>query len=335
MVKTKFPFFDFYFQIMNVLLNSIKLERVRMYPKYESEGNFEGFLKKFDSRLITQIFGDSISKFLTTFAAAKCPMFEKSLTVNWGGIQFSLSVPKPALAEQFEGRFGMSMVCRHFSWSNYITVFAAVLQEKHIIFVSESRETLSKLILFFTSIIRPFLWHFPLIYFLDRSHYEILDSIVPLIVGVDRSKKEFKQFFNLSKVSNMYLVYFVEDDVLEVTGDRIEVPNFDGKLEKLERRYKKIQKNFSTTSSIGMNREALVSDFLSKTKSLIETNFTEIFKDPETLKLSLGEIKDLAKKKAPWDAKFLDKFCCTQTFSVFIDRAKEMRQVEVENKPSE
>ena len=323
MFKTKFPFFDFFYQIMSVLLNSIKLERIQVYPDYELDNNYEGYLRKFDSRLIEQAFNGNIQGFLNTFAKAQCPLFEKSLTIFWGGIRFTMTVPKPIVAENIEAKFGISAVARHFSWSNFLSICAAVLQERRIIFVNKSRELLSKTILFFTNIIKPFLWHFPVIYFLDRSNFELLDSIVPLIVGVDLTKKKFRSSFNLSKISNTYLTYFIEDDSLEMIGEKLELPSFGGSLDKIERRYKKIQKSFSTTTDLSANREALLLDFLLKTKNLIETTCTDPLKNPAVLNKSFEEIKVILKKKSSQDEKFLEKLCATQSFSFYLDRARE------------
>ncbi len=93
---------------------------------------------------------------------------------------------------------------------------------------------------FFTSLLKPFVWDFPVIYFLDKNNYDYLNSPVPIIIGVDSDSSEFKFRLNLLEISSNILIYNIQDDILE-TGDlEIKYPKFSERIWKLQKRYYKL-----------------------------------------------------------------------------------------------
>ena len=65
-----------------------------------------------------------------------------------------------------------------------LTLLAAAITEKLIVFVCGNRGVLSALVLSMIPMLRPLIWQGPLIPILPRHMYEYLQAPVPYIVGV-------------------------------------------------------------------------------------------------------------------------------------------------------
>lgn len=143
-VKTKFPFFEFFYQLMGLLLQIVKIERSKSYIAYKSSGELESFAKRYDHRYLLRILNEQINPFLDNLAYHKSPSFEKSLIINWVGYQINLFVPEQQLARYLEPFYGIQTVVANTSWLNFYTLFVSLLLEKNLVFVHEDRETISK-----------------------------------------------------------------------------------------------------------------------------------------------------------------------------------------------
>ena len=129
-------------------------------------------------------------------------------------------------SKYIEAMYFFPTILLNTSWINFIYIFSALLTENSVCFVSKNRKLVSHYISFFLSLLKPYVWEFPIIYFLDKKNYDYLNSPVPLIVGVDSSSEEFKFKIKTSDISNKFICYYIEDDTMEITGKEVPLPKF-------------------------------------------------------------------------------------------------------------
>ncbi len=122
----------------------------------------------------------------------RVPYYQNLLLCLWDNMKLEFQTPSKENTKYFESKCLLPSILINTSWLNFFSIFSALLNEKSMIFVCESREKLSNYISCFISLLKPFVWEFPVIYFLDKKNYGFLDSPVPLIVGVDASSEQFK-----------------------------------------------------------------------------------------------------------------------------------------------
>lgn len=70
---------------------------------------------------------------------------------------------------------------------DFLLILTAVNLEKKVVFFSSNTALLTSAILTFSSILKPFNYVMPVIYILPTLLSDILDSPVPLIVGINKS----------------------------------------------------------------------------------------------------------------------------------------------------
>ena len=145
-LRSKFPFYDFHFQILSLALNLIKIERLKTYPSHEAAGveGLRKFAKRYDHRFLQQQLADEGARLFRKLGAYRCPFFEKPLLINWAGFQLHLSVPEKAQMKLLECRYGLPSVLRFADWPTFRLLLAAVLNEKHIVLVHPNREVLAR-----------------------------------------------------------------------------------------------------------------------------------------------------------------------------------------------
>lgn len=319
-VKSRFPFFDFHFGLLLLLLNMIKLERLQAYPGYEANNAVDQFVSLYDAKALIAALQGKGSRFLQRLSETRVPYFERSLVVNCAGLQLSLHVPRESLAGVLEGRFGLPAVLARTSWPNLLTLLAALLTERHLVLVHPSREVLSRLIVFLCAAIRPFAWQFPVIYFLDARQFEMMESIVPLIVGVDLPSRVFRQQAAERRLPASLLVYHAEEDRLE--GPVPPVPRFGDGVAKLERRYKKAQRTHAAAGQ-SYAKETTATELLLKLRGVLDSALREPLKIAENKQKTTAQFAQLLMAALPGDEKFVECFAQTQMFSVFVDRERE------------
>lgn len=143
-IKTKFPFFEFYYQVIGLLLQLVKNERSKAYIQLKTSNELESFFKRFDHRYMIRVLKEQGNSFLDNLAMHKAPTFERSLIINWSSFQINLFVPERQLTRYLECLHGIQTIITNTSWSSFYTLLICMLLEKNIVFVHDDRETISK-----------------------------------------------------------------------------------------------------------------------------------------------------------------------------------------------
>jgi hypothetical protein len=94
---------------------------------------------------------------------------------------------------------------------------------------------------------------------------------VPIIVGSDITTQQFKFHYALmDQRHHSYLYYFIEENVLEGKVDDIPIPAFNGKMDKIQKRFKRLKQFFTTTNFQLKNKEAYLNNFLIKFREMLD-----------------------------------------------------------------
>ena len=183
--------------------------------------------------------------------------------------------------------------------------------------------------LFFIALIKPFLWKFPLIYFLEKNSYEYLNAPVPIIIGVDSKMADYKFRININNISNNLITYFIKEDIIEKDDIKLLQPTFNNKIDSLQKRYIRLQKYLANPSQIAFkSKNTIFQSYLNRCRQILyDTIINPLIKD-NTYKQSKDSITAKIIEENKKDAKFFEQFCKTMMFTTFIQMLNESENPE-------
>lgn len=196
----------------------------------------------------------------------------------------------PLLKKAFlmETEAGFCDFLSRLAFEDFVCLWMAVLLEKNIVFVSESRSMLSSAIACINACIRPLKWSFPLVYLLPRDCLLLLESPVPLQLGIKTSTQQFLGQIvpvhcpkMLSQDQTLFIL--LDAGLLVPTKSMLasfHVPYFDDCLLLLQTIYRK---SFSSRQSRHVK--------LSKKKSGVMRKYSMSLINSSSLKSTLSKLK--------------------------------------------
>ena len=128
-----------------MMLNSIKVSRMKEFTTFERKNEYIEYLKKFDMNFLIRFLSEDCVQFLKTLSSKKCPDFEHPIDLKWNGFKVLYNVPSKNQAKFIECQHSIYSVVRLVSWSNFIMILTAVVLEKHVVFVHPDREVVAHL----------------------------------------------------------------------------------------------------------------------------------------------------------------------------------------------
>lgn len=281
----------------------------------------------------------------------KTPEPSSAQQLDFLGIPLHLEVPSEKIIDQFGNLQNASEVISAMNYIDYMFVFASILHERTVIFVSEERRLIGLAIQLFSSIIQPLNWPYPVIYSMPENCLDILGSPVPLIAGLlGPSKKVMDQIVPEYAAISRETIYVLLDDRFILAGkstvSQTCMPRFNKSIKEL---HESIKHLFASTGSSSINYGTKSREFsrkssskpskaasksLSKKKldssgSLVLKNYLQGLKAtlsvslavslPDDIKACEREVKNRFDQK---EQKFLDAFLQTQTFAFSLPQLK-------------
>ncbi|KAL4433492.1 hypothetical protein ABPG74_002889 [Tetrahymena malaccensis] len=215
---TYYPFVKFFLDIISSLLNQIKMERINFYTQ-----NHEGIKK--DSRLLARIEQQYFMKLiqnqfygiLEELKNLSTPSINSSIYLSYKQERFMYYVPGQQSAKYIEAEGSSSIVFSCIAYETFIEIFFNILIEQQMVFVSANPALLSSVILMFYSLIKPFKWPHPLISILPQNLIHLLDSPIPIFLGLNMSKQEVLEW-NLCEKHEQCTFVFLDDFLVEVSS---------------------------------------------------------------------------------------------------------------------
>lgn len=185
-IKTQYPFRQFFESLLHLIVDirrSIQIERL-IQLEANPEFNEALLLEELIKLTVASHSQELRDHLLTKFSSLPRPKPGLCIKTSIRGQPLQFEVPPLADLPFFDTVQAGIEVLPHFCLTDYLFLLASLFQEKSIIFVSENRALLSSTIGYFTSILRPLSWTFPIIYSLPESCLAFLSSPVPLMAGL-------------------------------------------------------------------------------------------------------------------------------------------------------
>eukprot|EP00475_Leptophrys_vorax_P009975 TRINITY_DN16652_c1_g1_i1.p1 TRINITY_DN16652_c1_g1~~TRINITY_DN16652_c1_g1_i1.p1 ORF type:complete len:266 (-),score=23.48 TRINITY_DN16652_c1_g1_i1:299-1003(-) len=89
--------------------------------------------------------------------------------------------------------FAVAALCRALSLDHILTLLAATLLEKQVVFVCSNLSLLSAVVLSLVPMIQPFVWQAVMLPILPTKLLSFLDAPVPFLVGMEHKTPELKE----------------------------------------------------------------------------------------------------------------------------------------------
>jgi hypothetical protein len=174
-------------------------------------------------------------------------LFDKPLSLELPRFSVHYTLPEVKLAYLLEAGSSFLHTLSHLHFEDFILILFSHIFEKKIVFVSENNHSLSSAVATFTALIRPFRWTFPVIYNLPEDCLPILQSPIPVQIGLKSSAKKFlseiipRYFGDFRSQTETLFVLLDESIVLTSTAqvNSVPLPFFDDFLVILQVLYKK------------------------------------------------------------------------------------------------
>lgn len=130
----------------------------------------------------------------------------RNLSFEDGVCSFKYQFLEMKMTSALESECGFGTLLTLLSFEDMVFILFSMLFEKSVVFVSEHLSLISAALATFNSLLRPFKWSFPIIYSLPEECLLMLESPLPLQVGINMSSHKF-----LSKVAPAHLPKLTSD----------------------------------------------------------------------------------------------------------------------------
>ena len=326
---SKYPFMKLFIEAILQILNIIKIRKMKL----QLEQNAESF-SKIDTDFLMNFFEKDLTKLLDFLlnSSQKSLFFDNLLEFQDQKFPFELSFRIPDFTKSFylESDWNASLALSNLSPEVFSFVFLSILLENSMVFFSESLGLLTSSLMLFVNLIQPFKWHSPVVFNLPNELFQILESPVPIIVGINREKGFIEGFYQ--KYSN---IIFVSLDNLKIYNKNLMKEHmnddfftkltaiFRGFQEKFhEKKYGSLQKELIGNPSFEQ-REACfwlfkgISGFLEhKLVKLIPEKALYAVNGKNLLNYEMirGQMKNKGREN-----RFLERFVDTQMLTFFLD----------------
>ena len=146
---------------------------------------------------------------------------------------------------------------------------------------------------------------------------------MPIIVGSDITTQQFKFHYALmDQRHHSYLYYFIEENVLEGKVDDIPIPAFNGKMDKIQKRFKRLKQFFTTTNFQLKNKEAYLNNFLIKFREMLDGTIVDPIMRYQFFAHDPATVIEKLIERSKGDQQFLAQFGKSQTFTKFLENLK-------------
>ena len=136
---------------------------------------------------------------------------------------------------------------------------------------------------------------------------------------------DYKFRVNMNSISNNLVTYFIKEDILEKDDGKSLQPNFNNKIDGLQKRYIRLQKYLSNPAQIAFkSKNTLYQSYLTKFRLLLEEFILNPLLNNDNYRQPLQTIIDHLIDNNKKDAKFFEHFCNTQMFSSLLQKLKDL-----------
>ena len=136
---------------------------------------------------------------------------------------------------------------------------------------------------------------------------------------------DLKFRLNMEEISNSIVYYYIKEDILEKENLKLVYPNFSNKMDRIQKRYLKLQKYFfSQNQQLMKSKNTIFQNFLLKFTQTLISSIVDVIVRKKLYEQPITAIQEELIKHNKKDAEFFEIFCGTQLFDSFVERLKKM-----------
>ena len=336
---SKYPCTRFFLDAILQILNLMKVSKMKL----QSEQNSDCF-SKIDTDFVKNFFTNDLNKILEMIMNVhKNITFDSILDIKDSKFPFEVMFQVPDFNRSFylEVDWVSSYGLSNLKDESFAFILMALLLENPIVFVSENLGLLTSTLMTFLSLISPFKWHYPVVSNLPQDLMQILESPVPILVGINKKRNFVK---DLAQKYNHIIFVSLDNDVFihnPIVMKGIINEDFYKKLRnifndfinKLNKKPADLldfnpdidyEKNSGLVPNPSNDQRELTYRFFRNIDNFMYMNCIKLI--PEKALYAINE-KNLLNyemiraqiKNKNRDNAFLERFICTQMFTFFLD----------------
>lgn len=348
---------DLFSTVLHTANDSFRLKNIEMLNKagFKQDSSetdiIEALLLKDSINPLWSDFDTELDKLLRQLKIKEPERRPEIHKVDFMGISIRFTIPEVGIISLHQSIENAVELIPFMNYIDFMFIFASIMYERTVIFVSEDRKMIGQAVQLFTCLLNPFNWPYPVIYSMPENCLDILGSPVPLIAGLLAPAKKVAETIvpEYAAMSRETVYVFLDERYIlaskEVVSNTI-MPRLNKTIKTLHENIKNL---FASTSSQALSLNSKTREFSRKSSSVLpkkhpqspskrkidmqahtflksyfeglEKCFNESFmvKDPDNQEQSEKEIRD---RLGPKDQQFLDSFLKSQTFSFSISALK-------------
>ncbi|CAD8201945.1 unnamed protein product [Paramecium pentaurelia] len=236
---TYFPFYELFQDLLISIINLIKINRTDRYLKKYSE-EYE-VLREVDGQQIILEFQDELTKFLNLIQTIKPMLGHQQLEVQTLAGTLKYRIPNQLQLDIELRIWSANVTLQILNYNEILTIFLAMISEISIIFICEKSNILTSVIHFFHHLVHPLEWTQGIIYNLPEQLLTMIQSPVPIIIGVNLTENDFNLMSLSDNCENHLFIFLDRDKETKFLSkpknvlDQISTPSFGGLLMQIEK----------------------------------------------------------------------------------------------------
>ena len=245
--QSYYPFSEFYKNILEAYFFEIKKKRLEIFNSGVKNSKLDkNKLISISSHRLNDFSKNLTDKML--FDLEKIEIYNKyNLQINIEILKKNFETPKFNEINYSLSKYCFENTLKKIPLEDFLFLYLSIILEKSFIIISKNLNQISSFINTLISFLKPFDWVFPLIFKLPENCFDILNSPVPIIVGINMDSENFannifplytKNNNNLDSLIFVFLDDFFILSFFEDFGNYC-IPDYKFFLPKLMRIYQK------------------------------------------------------------------------------------------------
>lgn len=214
-IKSYYPFTQIFNDLFIFVRNLLESKRQMIFLSSLKVGKFQESFHRMNAENIIveeqRIFQDCLEKFEGFEITSN---YEASFSFKVESLNFSIKLPSKKQIPFALAFPGAKQILELFSHEEVLFLFLCILLEKTVIFVSRKKSKISNAINTFLCTIKPFSWVHPFVSFLPADCSVIVNSPLPMIIGIHMdSKQVFEKVLSKMDSTDDKIVVFLDEQV--------------------------------------------------------------------------------------------------------------------------
>ncbi|CAK63427.1 unnamed protein product (macronuclear) [Paramecium tetraurelia] len=238
---TYFPFYELFQDLLISIIYYLELIKFNRSNRWMMNIQEENEIpKEIDGQQIILEFRDELTKFLDKIQAITPMQGHQMLEIPTLASLLKYKIPNQLNLDIDLRLWSANVTLQVLNYNEILTIFLAMMSEVSIIFVCQNSSILTSIVHFFHHLIRPLEWTQAIIYNVPEQLLEMIQSPVPIIIGVNLPEIDF-QSLELTNYCINHLFVFLDGDqenkflrkasnILEGTA----IPSFRGLLQQIQ-----------------------------------------------------------------------------------------------------